>query len=41
MLKILLNLTKDKDVNEIVPILNINDASNNFAKIIVEFGIFH
>ena len=34
------NLTKDKDVNEIVPILNINDASNNFAKIIVEFGIF-
>ena len=34
------NLTKDKDVNKIVPILNINDASNNFAKIIVEFGIF-
>lgn len=34
------NITKDKDVNKDVKILNINDASNNFVKLTVEFGIF-
>ena len=29
----------DKDINEIVKILNINDASNNFVKLSVELGI--
>ena len=33
------DITRDKDINEIVKILNINDASNNFVKLSVELGI--
>ena len=34
------NITRDKDINKIVKILNTDDASNNFVKLSVELGVF-
>jgi len=34
------NLSRDKDINIIIPVLNNNDGSNNFVKLSLELGIF-